>query len=94
MAEKKSAAEARIEQIEKMKKQDENPVWKEMLPVFLPRTKEGGTHQFVGINGRTFLVKRGEQVMVPKPVYEVLTESMAADDKVFNLLQGLTEKEI
>ena len=34
---------------------------------------------FVGINGKTWLIKRGVPVELPKPVYDVLAESMHAD---------------
>ena len=82
MAEKKteSLSDARIKMIENQKKMDNDPAWKEMVPVFLPRDKFRGTHQFVAINGKAFMVKRGEQVMVPKPIAKVLQDSMAADN--------------
>ena len=96
MAEKKteSLSDARIKMIENQKKTDSDPAWKEMVPVFLPRNKTSGTHQFVAINGKAFMVKRGEQVMVPKPIAKVLQDSMAADNAVIDLVQGLKDKEI
>ena len=96
MAEKKTASlsDARIKMIENQQNMDKDPAWKEMVPVFIPREKEKGSHQFVAINGRSFLVKRGEQVMVPKPVAKVLQESMAADNALIDFVQELKDKEI
>ena len=96
MAEKKtqSLSDARIAMIENQKKMESDPVWKDMVPVFLPRDKHKESHQFVAINGRAYLVKRGEQVMVPKPVFDVLQESMAADNKTMDMIQALKEKGI
>lgn len=94
MAEKKgySPAEQRLAMLERQKKRDGDPIWKEMVPVFIPRDKKKGSHLFVGINGRTFQVKRGEQVMVPKPVAEVVNTSMEADNAVQDLIDRLKER--
>ena len=96
MAEKKtqSLSDARIAMIENQKKMENDPAWNEMVPVFLQRDGHKESHQFVAINGRAYLVKRGEQVMVPKPVADVLQESMAEDNKTLDLIQKLKEKGI
>ena len=31
---------------------------------------------FVGVNGRSYLIKRGKEVEIPKSVYEVIMNSM------------------
>ena len=42
------------------------------ITIRLPLTREQREDVFVGINGRTWLIKRGEQVQVPQPVANVL----------------------
>lgn len=43
--------------------------------VYIPYVRGEGTHQFVGVNGMTYLVKKGEYVEVPVEVAEVLRHS-------------------
>lgn len=43
-----------------------------MVKIRLPKTKENQADVFVGINDRTWLIKRGETVEVPECVQEVL----------------------
>ena len=42
---------------------------------------------FVAVNGRSFLIKRGETVQVPAYVAEVLEQSMAQDNATANLIE-------
>lgn len=47
--------------------------WKEMVPVFIPmRSRTEQPTQLVSVNMRNFFVPKGVQIMVPKPVAEVL----------------------
>lgn len=43
-----------------------------LVTIRLPLTREEREDVFVGINGKTWLIKRGEQVKVPAPVANVL----------------------
>lgn len=43
--------------------------------VYIPYVRGEGTHQFVGVNGKTYQVKKGEYVEVPVEVAEVLRHS-------------------
>lgn len=51
--------------------------------LFLP--KERGRHaenyMFVGINGKNYQIKRGEEVEVPYEVYETVMNSLAAQEE-------------
>ena len=47
---------------------------------------------FVGINGITWLVKRGEPVEVPVEVAEVINQSLAQDGKTAQLIRNLAGK--
>lgn len=44
---------------------------------------------FVGINGMTWLVKRGEPVEVPVEVYDVLMNQMKQDKSAADLMKSL-----
>ena len=95
MAEKKttSVSDAKIAMLEKQKKRMEDPIWKEMVPVYVMREKNKEPHLYVCVNGRSFLIKRGEQVMVPRPVFEVIENSRAAQNVAMDKMMALKEKD-
>lgn len=43
-----------------------------MVKVLLPLMENGDMEQYVAVNGRSFLIRRGEEVEVPECVAEVL----------------------
>ena len=49
--------------------------YKDMVTIRLPLTREETDDVAVGVNGRTWLIKRGVNVEVPKCVAEVLRHS-------------------
>lgn len=50
----------------------EKPKKEKMVKVLLPLLENGDTEQYVAVNGRSFLIRRGEEVEVPECVSEVL----------------------
>jgi len=48
---------------------------------------------FVGINGMTWLIKRGEPVEVPVEVAEVINQSIMQDGKTAQMIRELDGKE-
>ena len=48
---------------------------------------------FVGINGMTWLVKRGEPVEVPVEVADVINQSLIQDGKTAQMIRELAGKE-
>lgn len=48
---------------------------------------------FVGINGMTWLVKRGELVEVPVEVADVINQSLIQDGKTAQMIRELAGKE-
>lgn len=54
-------------------------VAEEMVTVELPLTMEKQDDVFVGVNGETLKIKRGERVEIPKRFYEVLANSEKMD---------------
>lgn len=54
----------------------------EMESIRLPKAPKGEPDTvYVGVNGRGYYVKRGQTVNIPKPVYEVLINSMRAEEE-------------
>lgn len=60
--------------VEEQKPFDPNEYAEELVSVKIPRTKEDKEDVFVGINERTWLIKRGVEVSVPRCVAEVLRD--------------------
>lgn len=50
----------------------EKPKKEKMVKVLLPLLENGDMEQYVAVNGRSFLIRRGEEVEVPECVAEVL----------------------
>ena len=60
----------------------------ELVPIFLFKDNERyKDDKFVAVNGRTFQIKRGETVMVPKYVADVLEQSMKQDMATANMIE-------
>ncbi|MBE6812167.1 MAG: hypothetical protein E7523_04720 [Ruminococcaceae bacterium] len=48
------------------------------VPVFIPRTDKNDDAQFVAVNGRRMLIRKGETVDVPPAFAEVIAHSVQA----------------
>lgn len=46
----------------------------------------------VGHNGKIYKIKRGEQVMIPRKVYNILMRSAKQDAKTAAMINGLEKK--
>lgn len=55
-----------------------NP-WKDMITIKIPKSKTDKEDVPVSINERSFIIKRGVEVAVPRPVYEVLRDKEEAE---------------
>ena len=55
-----------------------------MVKIRLPLTRDNQEDVFVGVNGRTWLIKRGVEVEVPEVVAYVIYESEEALAKAYN----------
>ena len=51
------------------------PVGEQMVKIKLPLTRNEKDDVYVALNGKTFLIKRGEEVEVPVGVAEILQHS-------------------
>lgn len=70
----KEAVEKEVVDTEVLKEDKE-----ELVTVQLPLTREKQDDVFVGLNGQTWKIKRGEPVEVPKAVKEILDNSERMD---------------
>lgn len=64
--------------------------------VYIPYVRNEETHLFVGVNGRTYQIERGEYVEVPACVAEIIrhseTEIRNADEFVRRNVSDFSEK--
>ena len=65
---------------------------KKMVPVFVPRTTKDEPDLFVSVNGRRYLVKKGESVNVPPEVAEVIENSRKAEIFADNYIAAVAGK--
>lgn len=63
-----------------------------LVPVFLIKTKEKKEDYFCAINGKSYLIKRGEQVMVPKAVAEIIKHQNQMDQVAMENLEKANKK--
>ena len=72
-----------------------NAYLRERVPFYA--FKDSGKYKddiVVGVNGRIWRIKRGEQVMIPRYVYEVIANSMDQDGKTADLIASLDGKDV
>jgi len=53
--------------------------WKDMIKIKIPKSKTDKEDVPISINERSFIIKRGVEVAVPRPVYEVLRDKEEAE---------------
>lgn len=63
--------------------------WNERIPFTAPVREDGETHLFVCVNGRTFLIERGVQVMLPRCVAAAVEDSARQRARAFRLIQSI-----
>lgn len=54
-----------------------------LIKIRIPRGRDNQGDVFVGINGRTWLIKRGVEVEVPECVAEVIRHSEEAEEAFY-----------
>ena len=67
-------------------------LWDKQVTVKLPWIKGQPEAVNVGVNGRFFLIKRGVEVQIPYPVFEVLQHSEKMEMMAAEYEQELTRK--
>ena len=65
--------------------------WKEEVKFMAPLDGEKGDI-FVALNGHNYRIKRGEEVTIPKPIFEVLKNSTEMDQLAMRRQQELIAK--
>lgn len=71
-------------------KQEEG-LWAKKVTVKLPWIKGQPEAVNVGVNGRFFLIKRGEEVEIPLPVFEALQNSEKMEKIAYEFEQKMQE---
>ena len=63
------------------------------VTVRLPKAKGQNAVQeeFFSVNGKNYIIKRGETVDVPKAVAEVIRNAEKAEEYAMNYVEGLTQ---
>ena len=74
-------------------KKADNATKEQRVMVKLPRLSGQNAIQeeFFSVNGRNYLIKRGEYVEVPKEVEEVIFNAEKAEDYAIKYVDGLTK---
>ena len=54
-----------------------------LVKIRIPRGRENQDDVFVGVNGRTWLIKRGVEVEVPECVAEVIRNAEEAEEAAY-----------
>ena len=62
------------------------------VKIRIPLTRENSSDVFVGVNGRSWLIKRGVEVEVPECVVEVLRNQEEALAKAYNYSDSVVSK--
>lgn len=64
----------------------------EKVRIRLPKDRENKQPDlFVGLNGKTYLIKRGEDVLVPRAVAEILQNSQEQDEAAYEFITGIAQ---
>ena len=74
------------------KKVPETKIEDDRVPVFLIKSKEKKDDFFCAINGTSYQIKRGEMVMVPKAVEEIIRHQNQMDQIALENLEKATRK--
>lgn len=61
-----------------------------MVTVKVPYVKGEAREQYVGINGRRFLIQKGKEIEVPECVAEVIRNSEAQIDAALDYIESLS----
>lgn len=59
-------------------------------PVYIPKQYAKDDSQFVGVNGRHYLIQKGKTVMVPREVAEVIRNSQLNDEQAQAYIDSMT----
>ena len=62
------------------------------VPVFIPKTDKNDDAQFVAVNGRRMLIRKGEVVEVPPAFAEVLKNSVQAGKEAERFISAVSNE--
>ena len=62
------------------------------VPVFIPKTDKNDDAQFVAVNGRRMLIRKGEVVEVPPAFAEVIAHSVQAGQEAERFINAVSNE--
>lgn len=65
----------------------------ELVPLTINITEKDQDDVFIGVNGKSWVIQRGVEVMVPKIVKEVWDNSMRMDEEALRRKKNLPNKQ-
>lgn len=74
-------------------KKTANNAKKVMVRLPLLRGQNARQEEFFSVNGKNYLIKRGETVEVPEEIAEVIRNAERAEECAMRYIDGLTEAE-
>lgn len=92
MATTKETKEAIVD--ESIKGTMDDPYWNEPVTVMLPLTRDKQDDVFVGLNGRTLKIQRGEEVEIPRWAYNIIKDSEQMDMLAITRSRKLQKKNL
>lgn len=69
-----------------------NDPW-EKVSLRLPRDRNEGRGLYVCVNDHSFFIPRGQEVLVPRFIYEVVDNSLRQDEATAAMIDGLAPRE-
>lgn len=92
MATTKETKEAIVD--ESIKGTMDDPYWNEPVTVKLSLTRDKQDDVFVGLNGRTLKIRRGEPVDIPRWAYNIIQDSVDMDELALKRRSNLQKKNL
>ena len=65
----------------------ERDAWKRKRSIYLQKKTRDEGAEYVNVNGRSYMVPRGREVLVPEPVFYALWQSMRAEERAENFIR-------
>lgn len=62
------------------------------VPVFIPKTDKNDDAQYVAVNGRRMLIRKGETVEVPPAFAEVIAHSVQAGQEAERFINAVSNE--
>lgn len=95
MAKKKEAVDAPVSEVLTEPAKKDNAYWKERVPYVFPRqrNKRGGQPDvIISVNGKSWQIQRGKEVMIPRYALKAYMETQAMIDEAEDYIEATANK--